>query len=418
MDSFLDTLQALLVLVAVAAVGRVVLALLPVGRIGGHGLGELPGTWAASHLLGMFVCGAQVLASEALRVWNPAAWAMLAPWVLVAAARAAFLPGALVPRHAPRTAVAGAGVRALLVLAAVGAVAALGVPQGTLTAVDTCGFASCSVDVDLTERIVRALGALNGTRGEQALHIASLLALVVFVFQGLATARRSPLARALALAWFAWLIFLARGLVGHRDATLVLLAFGAGAGASVEWFRRGDRRALAVSALAFSSAVAFAPDTWIAVSTALGVLFVGSPKASWRTAALWTGVGATIAVALSLRLGAELLQPESSPPRGEMLVAFLVPALAIAASAYALRVLVLARPDPRERIAPTTRESLAVGAMLVFGSLGALGSLDSSWNLVAEGMPLLPSALLPLLPLVPLLVALVGAPDERTLPAA
>ena len=88
-----DLPSPLLFLLLLAA-GRALLSLLPPGRPGGHSLGELPGTLAASWLLGMLVqhtlwrLGLPVL--EGLGLF-PLAVAIL--WQL-------FGTGALVPRHA------------------------------------------------------------------------------------------------------------------------------------------------------------------------------------------------------------------------------------------------------------------------------------------------------------------------------
>lgn len=409
----LDLLQALLLLVAIAFVGRVVLALLPVGALGAHGARELPATWAASHLLGLLVLSVHVRAAWKLEpgpAWS-SGWALVVPWLLVAAVRFAFLPGALVPRHEPR------GERVPALALALGALSAamVSTPWWIEQAVrrEAAEVSICALRFTITEELAHSLAGMDSESGARIVGAASAIAALVFVAHALAVARRAPLARALAVAWLAWLVFLVRGLVWCDDHALLVLAFGAGAAASVEWIRRGDRRALALSALAFGAATVFTRSSWPASLACLLALGLASPRASRAAGATWCGISALFVMAHAARTA-----PAPTVAHGEALLLFLVPAFAFAASAYALRVLVLRRPDARERIDSTVKEARAVGGMLLLGTFAALGGTTDSWHFFAEGMPHLPAALLPFLGLVPLLVGLVGAPDECTLPPA
>lgn len=409
-----DFLQALLVLVVLAAVGRVVLALLPVGAIGGHGLGELSVTWAASHLLGMAALAFEVLVARTFGLPS-GAW-LLAPWALIALGRAAFLPGALVPRHVPRTAPRSALALGLAVAAAGLATAPWWIQRSVGAAYSAEGFALASNHAGLVRGLGMELGIAAPSASFAPVGVACVLALLVLVADALAVARRAPIARALVLAWLAWLLYLAGELVVLGDGASALLALGGGAAACVGWIRRGDRRALAIAALAFAAVVVFEPAAWRQASAALVVLVIASPRAAWKTTLAWCGAAGLVVVLAAGRRIAPALDVMATP--GTTLVAFLVPALAIAASAFAMRVIALRKPDPRERIDPTTRESTVIAAMLVLGALVALGEDGERWQRFAPGMPHVPEALLALLPLVPLLVGLVGAPDERTLPPA
>ncbi|MBI5365048.1 MAG: hypothetical protein HZA53_17860 [Planctomycetes bacterium] len=416
----LGLLQALLLLLAIAFVGRVVLALLPVGALGAHGARELPATWAVSHLLGVaaFALLASVVqAFELAPTWS-SPWAFVVPWVVVGLVRVACLPGALVPRHAPRTAFVPAWVLGLALLAAVLATTPWWVAQEVTRGTETVGSSLRSGGRSFAETLALGFDVEEIHTAAVFVEAASAIALLVLVAHALAVARRSPVARALAVLWLAWLLFLVRGLIRYDEAVHSLLAFGGGTACSVAWFRRGDRRAQALAALALASGVLFEPTAWSSVLACLGVLLVASPRASLGRAALWSGAGALVVLLMAGEPYRELDTPVLELPRAQILTVFLVPALALAASAYAVRVLVLRKQDPREIIDATTRESLAVGLMLVLGALAATAESDSRWMHFAEGMPHFPAALLPFLALVPLLVGLVGAPDERTLPPA
>ncbi|MBK7875272.1 MAG: hypothetical protein IPJ77_05910 [Planctomycetes bacterium] len=410
----LGLMQALLVLVVLAAVGRVVLALLPAGAIGGHGVGELPVTWAASHLLGMAVLAFEVLCARAFGLAT-GVW-MLAPWVLIALGRAALLPGALVPRHAPRTAPRSALALGLSLVAAGLATTPWWIQRSVGAAYSAEGFDLGAPRHGIVSRLGVELGLAEPRAGLALLGVASVLALLVLVADALAVARRAPIARALVLAWLAWLTYLAGEIVVLGEGASALLALGGGAAASVGWIRRGDRRALALAALALSASVVFEPVAWRQAGAALVVLALASPRAAWKTTLVWCSAAGLVLVLAAGRRIAPALDVMATP--GTTLVAFLVPALAIAASALAMRVIALRKPDPRERIHPTARESTVIAAMLVGGALAALGEDGERWQRFAPGMPHVPMALLALLPLVPLLVGLVGAPDERTLPPA
>jgi hypothetical protein len=240
-------------LVACALVGRVLLSVLPPGLPGRHAPTELPATWAASHLLGGFALSLEgsVLALLHAEVSLPL---FFAPWILLALARFATLPGAMVPRHP--------------------------LPQEPIGPVAFALFVAAAALV---------LGAALFDHG-QASSAADALALLALASHGLATARRAPITRAVAV------LVLAAAIAAsiHWSVARVFavpLAVGGGAALGVPWLRRADRRAGALSVVAFSSAALLGPREALFGIAGIAALWIHTAPPSRRAVAnfaAWT----------------------------------------------------------------------------------------------------------------------------------
>lgn len=239
--------------------GRALLACLPAGAPGGHAPRDLPATWAASHLLGMF---ATLAVSRLVGEHVASSGAFLAGTAVAAVALASALwflgPLALVPRHeTPRE---RASSLAWLVRSAAIAVVlhgAFGAPRG-----DAFGPAQHAFGLG---RLPLAIQALNG------------LALLAWIEHGLERARAVPSVRAACA--------LAGAIVVHREGfadgtgtgLLASLGLVAGAASSIAWLRRADRRELVLSAAGFATCalaarggigLALAAGAWVCTATA------------------------------------------------------------------------------------------------------------------------------------------------------
>src|SRR5262245_56765511 len=230
-----DALEALLLLAEIAFVGRVVLAFLPPGLPGRHGLADLPATWAASHMIGRVAFDLQArLALPRL--------ALLAFALLLLLVRFLTLPAAMVPRHEPLARPPGSVAR-LLALAAPAAVVAAAATRGV-------------------GRILPAADSI------------ALLGCCAFA---LAASRRSPAGGAPAA------LVLASGVacaVAWEKPLRVELALGVGAGAAFAavWLRRGDRRAALLSVIAFASCAFEGPREAVFGAAGLFALWNHTPQ--------------------------------------------------------------------------------------------------------------------------------------------
>lgn len=251
---------AFLPTVLTLALGRIVLAWLPPGEVGGHGLRELPATLATSLALGIVVHDLLVPV-----VPNWMGQAFLAGLLLIA--RLLTLPGAMVPRHAPRGEAWGTLDSALAL-----AVLAWG------------GYLLCSTV------------ALEG-------HV--WLALAVLVFSAAGWAHRARAGRWIALVALAVIGF-PTDLVGsypgwfsyasHDFVPLCGLALGATA--LVPWLRRHDRRAGALAGLGFG---ALFLNHWDPLALAGGVVLLAFSHPRQRAyAAGWFGASVLVSTVLGL----------------------------------------------------------------------------------------------------------------------
>ncbi len=375
-----DALEALASLAEIAFVGRVLLSLLPPGLPGRHGFRDLPATWAASHLLGTVVQGIESQLGDLSGI-HPAHPALLAPWLLLALARWITLPGAMVPRHEPLAESPGPSSRALAVIAPL-AVAAAAFHGDT------------PVDSKLPFLLADAL---------------ALLALCRF---GLSAARRAPLGRSLAVLALA--LVLAAALIYSRARTIPLaLCMGSGAAFAGVWLRRGDRRAAALSVIAFAGSALLGPREALFGAAGLFALWLHTAEPSRKSIALFAAAVFAPCAALGWnRLDAvSSAEPALSPITAAVAV--------VVAMALAMRKR-LADARDRDRapatatagsIDPTRTESAAVrdAVLLCLFPLASRGELSS--------LSALSSALLPLAPMIALECGLVFAPAERPLAA-
>ena len=229
-------------LAAQALVGRLLLSVLPPGLPGRHAASELPATWAASHLLGGLALALELGAARSLGL-DPGAIAVLAPWLLLALARWLTLPGAMVPRHDLPHEAPGGLARSFRAAAPLVLVAAA------------------------------SLRASRGSADSILLPAADGLALLALASHGLASARRSPLARSAAVLLLAGALAAAitsPGSVPASSSLALPLSIGGGAAFGIAWLRRADRRAGALALLAFASAACLGPRE--ALFGAAGVL--------------------------------------------------------------------------------------------------------------------------------------------------
>lgn len=270
-------LRAALGLLAVGAVGRVCLSLLPPGWPGDHGLRELGATWAASHALGLIALTLQIELTSRAGL-QPGAWSLLSPWAGAAILRAALLPGAMRPRHEPR-----AERRSPLVLA-VAAAAALSYAGPLWRA---------ALQADPT-----AAGPLEAVLGPWV-RAGTLPALGAALCGGLERGRRAALGRALVVLALAWVPPLRR--CGPELPSVFL--FAAGAAGAVAWMRRADRRAALLSILCLAGGALLEPAAF-----ALSAVLVAALLASSHTPARELGVAA---LALA---GARWLASAGAPP--------------------------------------------------------------------------------------------------------
>jgi hypothetical protein len=259
-------LSSFLSIAAAVAAGRVALACLPAGEPGGHRRRELWITAAASYLLGSIAIEAEMRVLVAFGV-EPSAWAMTAPWIVLAIARCSTLPGMIVPRR---------GV--LLeppskLVSAVSSTSALAVCLAAWKGGAVFGSSNAEVTSGPSGAVIAA---------------ASMVALLAVLGHGLERARRPPLERA------AWIALLAAALACaalvapyESPSSRSVLCFGSGAAFVIPWLRRADRRAAALSAVAFGGAALF---------SAFGAL-LGAAGAAWMCAS--TAASARKRVALA-----------------------------------------------------------------------------------------------------------------------
>jgi hypothetical protein len=250
----------------------VLLAWLPPGPPGGHAPRDLPATWAASHLLGLFA-----LVAERALLPGASALVLLAPWLVLAGVRLATLPAGLVPRHPPAREPASRAVR---LLRAAAFPCALGVLM--------LGTHPAPRPIDLFA------GAAERVLGPDAPLVAcGWLALWILVDHALASARRAPLGRACLL------LVLVATPAPLRYAAPAALALGTGTAFLVPCVRLGDRRAAGLSATGFAALALFGRPTLALVGLAVLVLVATRPR---RRLALAAALGAGIPAALASRL--------------------------------------------------------------------------------------------------------------------
>lgn len=345
--------------------GRVLLAWLPPGEVGGHAPRALPATLATSLALG----GPLVARLAGETAWLAAGIGL----ALALLARVLTLPGAMVPRHG----VAAEPWRAWDALAA-----GLGLLWSGL--------------------LLASPGGSSGLLG---------FASALLVFQALGVARRARAGRQALLALGA-----ATPLVASEGVALRALALALGAAALVPWLRRHDRRAGALAGIGFGSLFLGGPDP-LAFAAALVFVSASHPRQR-RFAASWVGAAGALAAL------AWLLAPHGLvlTARARLLYASLFLEQAFDAETWGLAWPLLGlglvlgaltipwrEPHSREPIEAPRREALALASLVAACALALLVPL-SPWG-EEEALALLFAP-------ATLLVGLVLLPDARARGAA
>jgi hypothetical protein len=245
--------------------GRIVLAWLPRGLVGSHAPRDLATTASASLFLGL-VAG---IAFDALP-----SQIRLGCWIglgVLGLLRLATAPAAMVPRHEPPLARQGFAAIAL-----------------RITGWILIGLACREF-----------LRASHRHAGEELLppvvFVACAFAAAFLLEHALLVARCAPWVRSAGVLAYASLLLLEPIVPSTGFVPILPFLFTAAASSAVAWLRRGDERALALSAIFFAGTWALDRGAWpLAVGGAAWIV-VGSPTPSRVRALSWCA--ATLAVA-------------------------------------------------------------------------------------------------------------------------
>lgn len=361
--------DALALTITLVIVGRIALAWLPPGAVGSHRPGELPTTLAVSALLAGGI-GGSLGRWAGLLGWTD--WVLGAGLAAAVAlvARWATLPGAMVPRHAPPAERADRWTRLVLLAVAV---------------------ASLARTLDSGARAAAALEAGSDAARQAAWSAIyaglAFLAAAIALLHGARTARRAPLERGLiALAFVVTAPVLARAPeLAHGRAAFVL-----GLACAIGWWRRADRRALALAALLFGSCAASSATVGLALAGAIA-LVAATARSARGSALRWAA-----ASALVLGLPALFAAPDEAPaptldPGG-------LPALPTLGLLSALSTLALAlalsgrlnRGDARPTAADVDepyRSAFGVGLAVTLGAAALTAAAALGWTHGADRPP-------------------------------
>lgn len=407
--SFADAMRASFGVLAVASTGRLCLALLPPGAPGFHALRAWPATWAASHLLGTIALVAQLLLLRAMDV-EPSLWIVLAPWSLVLLARWITLPGAMVPRHEPRSEIAGLGARGVQILAlSISILPWITAPQEE---------AADSARVDSAAR--RMIELMSGSSAPHAWRLfqgASVIALLVITSFGLARARRAPLERNVILLLLAALIASkARALLDGTDVCIAL-CLGAGAAFTIPWLRRADRRAAQLAVIAFAGATLVDVRAFALSLSGLFALCALTPSVSRASVV----IASLIAYPIAFVLGASAspgwgLWPASyarEHMRDAILWLILWTAGLTLLGLLASKLLARSERETAVAIDAPRRELTASIVILVLCAFASVWRPTNAWIEPARAEDIVHAALLPLAPIAALVIGLAVARAER-----
>ena len=280
--------SALLGTLTILAVGRLALSFTPPGWPGEHGPRELAPTLAMS-----FVLGLTLLAAEATLIQGQHLAILLAPWVVLLVVRLLTLPGALRPRHEPRS--APRDPRAVAVIA-----------------VGVVGLALPWVITFAPREIEGPLGLLAAAQGT-TVALFAIAATAVLVAGGLERGHRAQMPRALAFTAVAWLP--TSMIMPARDDGSAFIALGlaaAGAGA-LAWIRRADRRGRALACIGLGASALLASVGWLFAAIGAGLLVQTTPRASRSATAIRVAITLTLACILRATAGSfELPTPASA----------------------------------------------------------------------------------------------------------
>jgi hypothetical protein len=237
--------------------GRVLLAWLPPGLIGGHGVRDLATTAATSLFLGiLFAVGLDALPSQ-VRV---ACWIGVA---LLGVVRLATAPAAMVPRHEPPLERATWMAR-LLALAA-------------------CALTGLAALHFIGERSMSTGGPGPGPM----VFAAGAFAVLFLLDHALDVARCADWVRSCGMLLFAILLLVEPIPSAYGFGPCVPLVFTAAACTAVGWLRRGDKRALATTAIFFAGTWILDRGAWPMAVAGAAWLVVGSPSPSRVLATTW-----------------------------------------------------------------------------------------------------------------------------------
>jgi hypothetical protein len=227
--------------------GRIVLAWLPRGHVGGHAPRDLATTAAASLFLGLVI---GIVIDAAPSRFRLGCWIAIG---LLGLARLATAPAAMVPRHEPPLA-----------------------PPSWLAHV-----------LRLTGWILIGLACRTFLRAQStesplppAVFVACAFAAAFLLDHALEVARCAPWVRGAGVVTFASLLHLEPILPGPGFAPILPFLFAAAASSSVAWLRRGDKRALALSAAFFAGTWALDRGAWPLAVAGAAWLVAGSPPPS------------------------------------------------------------------------------------------------------------------------------------------
>lgn len=251
-----ETILYLPGLLATVLVGRLVLACLPPGLPGRHAVREMPVTLAVSFVLGLCVLMLEVRVIRELGN-EPHVATFFLPWIALLVVRLVSIPGAMVPRHEPRTEAAGW----LATVALVPALAAVFFAFPTELPL----YGRAEIELDTRTAFWVLVDGLELSEVRRAalsfglLSPASVAAIGVCVGHGLFVARRRPLSRRLLVATLLWTPALLEHATGRQERMLDVLLIATACALAIPWLRRADRRARAISILAFAALPLYDP---------------------------------------------------------------------------------------------------------------------------------------------------------------
>jgi hypothetical protein len=256
--------------------GRIVTAWMPPGRIGGHALRDLPATAGTSFLVGVVVWSVGAALPVVARI------VLAALLVVLAAVRIATVPAAMVPRHEPplvRESWLSRAIAAAAWIVIAWAVRAFALREGA-DPLDVAAFGGCVI----------AVGVLVADALEVARCPAWVRSTGVLVYASMQIVEPAPL--------------------GRVPGSCAPFFFAAAMLSAISWFRRADRRALALAVVFAGGAGLVAPGGWILMGAAALWLVIGTPSASRVLAAGWCAIAIGLVAAMKA-LGLVSMEPEA-----------------------------------------------------------------------------------------------------------
>ncbi len=246
--------------------GRIVLAWLPRGLVGGHAPRDLATTSSASLFLGLVI---GITLDSLPGAAETGGWTVVG---LLGLVRWLTAPAAMVPRHEPPLVRAGAVAHALR-------------------------FAGWIL-IGLACRVfLREADSRTDNLLPPGVFVASAFAAAFLLDHALEVARCAPWVRGASMVTYGGLLHLEPIVPSAGLAPILPFLFTAAASTAVAWLRRGDRRALALSAIFFAGTWAHDRGAWPLAVAGAAWLVVGSPPPSRVIAATWCAATLCIAFA-------------------------------------------------------------------------------------------------------------------------